>query len=152
MTHDGPSSHLDLEVLAATLRGHSDDLSLYAGFLLNVLSAALPAELIEVQREGKWRARLAGREPVVLSVSVLVGDNRYQLARDEIGRPASARQSESRDVSELAVGFSTLGGGVEPPLPDLLVVAGEQDLRHLPAPVDRRPRVVRILGSAVQSG
>ena len=91
MTQDGPSSHLDLEVLAATLRGHSDDLSLYAGFLLNVLSAALPPELIEVQREGRWRARLAGREPAVLSVSVLVGDNRYQLARDDLGRPATAR-------------------------------------------------------------
>src|SRR5437764_15262259 len=91
MTQDGPSSHLDLEVLAATLRGYSDDLSLYAGFLLNVLSAALPPELIEVQREGRWRARLAGREPAVLSVSVLVGDNRYQLARDDLGRPATPR-------------------------------------------------------------
>jgi hypothetical protein len=91
MTQDGPSSYLDLEVLAAALRGHSDDLSLYAGFLLNVLSAALPAELIEVQREGRWRARLSGRDPAVMSVSVLVGDNRYQLARDDVGRPPSAR-------------------------------------------------------------
>src|SRR5690349_15564089 len=65
-----PSSHLDLEVLAAELRRHSADLSLYAGFLLNVLSAALPGELIQVRREGKWSARLAGREPAVVGVSV----------------------------------------------------------------------------------
>ena len=34
-----PSSYFDLEMLAAQLRKHSDDLSMYAGFLLNVLSA-----------------------------------------------------------------------------------------------------------------
>jgi hypothetical protein len=91
MGQDGPSSYLDLELLAAALRGHSDDLALYAGFLLNVLSAALPAELIEVRREGRFRARLAGREPAVLAVSVLVGDNRYELSRTEPARPATGR-------------------------------------------------------------
>jgi hypothetical protein len=91
MTQDGPSEHLDLELLAAALRGHSADLSMYAGFLLNVLSAALPAELIKVEREGRWKARLAGREPAVLSVSVVLGDNRYELSRVEFGQPATAR-------------------------------------------------------------
>jgi hypothetical protein len=91
MTQDGPSSHLDLELLAAALRGHSADLSLYAGFLLNVLSAALPAELIQVEREGRWRARLARREPAVLSVAVRVGDHAFELARADVGQPASAR-------------------------------------------------------------
>src|SRR4051794_24655747 len=37
-----------------------------------------------------------------------------------------------------------------PPCPDLLVMTGEQDLRHLPAAVVRRPRVVRVLGVAAQ--
>jgi hypothetical protein len=91
MAQDGPSSHLDLELLAAALRGHSADLTMYAGFLLNLLSAALPAELIKVEREGRWKARLAGREPAVLSVAVLLGDNRYELARPEFGQPATAR-------------------------------------------------------------
>ena len=91
MSPDGPSSHLDLEVLAAALRGHSDDLSLYAGFLLNVLSSALPRELIEVEREGKWKARLAGRDPAVLSVAVRLGDHRYELTRTELGKPAAAK-------------------------------------------------------------
>jgi hypothetical protein len=85
-----PSSHWDLEVLAAQLRQRGSDLSLYAGFLLNVLSAALPAELVEVRHEGRWKARFAGREPAVLAVSVLLGDHRYELSRPEVGRPATA--------------------------------------------------------------
>jgi hypothetical protein len=90
MDGGAPSSHWDLEVLAAQLRQHGSDLSLYAGFLLNILSAALPAELVEVRHEGKWKARLAGREPAVLAVSVLLGDHRYDLSRPEVGRPAKA--------------------------------------------------------------
>jgi hypothetical protein len=84
-------AYLDLELLTAELRQRSADLTLYAGFLLNVLSAALPAELVEVRREGGLRARLAGRrEPAVLGVSVLLDDHRYELAREAFGRPASA--------------------------------------------------------------
>ncbi len=55
MTQDQPS-YFDLELLASQLRKHSDDLSLYAGFLLNVLSAALPGEIVTVKREGKIKA------------------------------------------------------------------------------------------------
>ena len=64
---------------------------MYAGFLLNVLSAALPGEIVEVRREGKIKARLAGRsEPAVLAVSVHLGDRRYDLERAEFGRPLTA--------------------------------------------------------------
>jgi hypothetical protein len=139
MTQDGPSSYLDLEVLAAALRGHSDDLSLYAGFLLNVLSAALPPELIEVQREGRFRARLAGRDPAVLTVSVLVGDNRYQLARDEPGRPATCRiRHESGGVilSTRAVGIDEWSRALATDLARLARsnAAAAQALQRLTAP------------------
>jgi hypothetical protein len=87
---EGSSPYLDLELLAAELRRHSADLTLYAGFLLNVLSAALPPELVEVRREGKLRARLAGRDPAVLGVSLRLGDYRYDLERAEFSRPATA--------------------------------------------------------------
>ena len=80
-----PGSHLDLELLAAQLRRHSDDLSLYAGFLLNVLSSALPPELIEVTRENRWKARLNRREPAVLGIAVTIADRRYELERSEVG-------------------------------------------------------------------
>jgi hypothetical protein len=91
MTEDGPSSHLDLELLAAALRRHSDDLSLYAGFLINILSAALPPELIEVKREGRLKARLAGREPAVRSFAVTLDDTRYELVRGGVGSLPVAR-------------------------------------------------------------
>ena len=86
-----PPSYFDLELLAAQLRKHSDDLSMYAGFLLNVLSAALPGEIVSVRREGKIKARLAGRgEPAVLGVSIHLGDRQYDLDRAEFGRPLAA--------------------------------------------------------------
>lgn len=89
---DQPSSYFDLEMLAAALRKHSDDLSLYASFLLNVLSSALPGEIVTVRREGKIKARLAGRsEPAVLAVSINLGNQLYDLERAEFGRPLTAR-------------------------------------------------------------
>lgn len=88
---DQPSSYFDLEMLAAALRKHSDDLSLYASFLLNVLSSALPGEIVTVKREGKIKAKLAGRsEPAVLAVSVNLEDRRYDIERAEYGRPLVA--------------------------------------------------------------
>jgi hypothetical protein len=92
MTQETPSSsYFDLEMLAAQLRKHTDDLSLYSGFLLNVLSAALPGEIVTVRREGKLKARLNGRgEPAVLGVAVHLGDRRYDLERAEFGRPLTA--------------------------------------------------------------
>jgi hypothetical protein len=58
--------------------------------LLNVLAAALPPDLVQVRREGRWKARLAGREPAVLGVSVTVGDQRYELERADVGaRPST---------------------------------------------------------------
>jgi hypothetical protein len=86
----GVPSNFDLEVLAAHLRRHTDDLTLYSGMLLNVLSAALPPHLVEVRREGKWKARLAGRgEPAVLGVSATLGNQRFELNRSEFGAPAT---------------------------------------------------------------
>jgi hypothetical protein len=85
-----PSSLFDLELLAAELRRQSSDLAMYAGFLLNVLSA-LPGDIVEVRREGKIKARLGGRgEPAVLGVLVTLGDRRYRLDRAEFGAPLAA--------------------------------------------------------------
>src|SRR5262245_13515182 len=88
MTQGTPQSNLDLELLAAQLRRHTDDLSLYSGMLLNVLSATLPAERSGGRRDGGGKARLGGREPAVLGISVTVGDHRYELERKAVGSPA----------------------------------------------------------------
>jgi len=83
---------VDLELLAAQLRRHTDDLSLYGGLLINVLSAALPPDLVQVRREGKWKARLAGRrEPAVLGVSVTLGQRRFDLDRAEFAAPPTTK-------------------------------------------------------------
>jgi hypothetical protein len=84
------SSHWDLEVLAAGLRRHSSDLSLYAGFLLNTLSSALPPEMVRVERRGGLIARLRGAEAPVVSVSVVFDGRSFTLRRARVGAPAVA--------------------------------------------------------------
>jgi hypothetical protein len=79
--------NLDIEILAAQLRRHTDDLSLYGGLLVNVLSAALPPSLVEVRREGSLKARLARREPAVLGISATLGNLRFDLDRAGVGSP-----------------------------------------------------------------
>jgi hypothetical protein len=77
-----------VELLAAQLREYRGDLSMYAAFLLTVLSDALPPELGEVRREGRLKARLAGRrEPAVTGVSVRLGGQRFELDRPAVGAP-----------------------------------------------------------------
>ena len=84
------SSHWDLEVLAAGLRKHSGDLSLYAGFLLNTLSSALPAEMVRIERRGGLLSRLRGAEAPVVSVAVVLGPRSFTLRREKVGAPAVA--------------------------------------------------------------
>jgi len=94
-----PQSHLDLEVLAAQLRRHTDDLSLHGAMLLNVLSAALPADLVEVRRESGLRARLRGRPPAVLGLRISLGAHLYDLERADVGaRPVTRIGHQSGGV------------------------------------------------------
>ncbi len=86
-----PQSNLDLELLAAQLRRHTDDLSLYGAMLLNVLSAALPADLVEVRQESGLRARLHRRQPAVLAVRITIGQRLYDLERDDVGARPTTR-------------------------------------------------------------
>ena len=80
----------DLEVLAAELRRRSDDLSLYAGFLLSTLSSALPPELVDVERKGSVLGRLRGAEAPVVAATVRLGDQGFTLRRERVGAPAVA--------------------------------------------------------------
>ncbi len=80
----------DLEVLATELRRHSEDLSLYAGFLLNTLSSALPAALVDVERRAGLLQRLRGAEAPVVAATVRLGDQSFILRRPRVGAPAAA--------------------------------------------------------------
>jgi hypothetical protein len=94
-----PTSNLDLELLAAQLRRHTDDLSLYGAMLLNVLSAALPADLVQVRRESGLRARLHGRSPAVLGLRINLDPRLYDLERAEVGaRPVTRIGHQSGGV------------------------------------------------------
>lgn len=99
MVRVNPESHLDLELVAAQLRRCTDDLSLHGGMLLAVLSSALPADLVQVRREGRLKARLSGREPAVLGVTVTLANLRFDLDRPGVGaRPAMVIRHHSRGV------------------------------------------------------
>jgi hypothetical protein len=139
VTQGVPESHLDLEVLAAQLRRYNDDLSMYAGFLLNALSAALPPELLAVRGEGKLKARLAGREPAVLAVSVTLGNHRYDLERAQFGaRPVAkvCQQSGGVVLSSRTVGPDEWSRGLAEALVRTLGsdAAAVEVLRRLTAP------------------
>jgi hypothetical protein len=100
MADGTPASHFELEMVATQLRQTSDDLALYAGFLLSILTAALPPDLVEVRRESRLKARLAGRQPSVLGVSVLLGEFRFTLDRSAVGALATtAIRHESGGVT-----------------------------------------------------
>ena len=88
MTSTGDDA--DVAKLAAALRSDADDLSLYAGFLLNTLSQALPAELIDIDRERSMRDRMQGKEGRVTGVHVRLGDSLFSLRRARVGAPAAA--------------------------------------------------------------
>lgn len=83
-------SDWDLEVLAASLRRDSGDLSLYAGFLINTLSATLPPEMVLIERKPGLFGRVRDDAPV-LGVGVLFGDRRFTLRRDAVGKPVVAQ-------------------------------------------------------------
>jgi hypothetical protein len=69
-------------VLAASLRAGSDDMSLYAGFLIY--------ELVEVERKTGMFGRVKDDAPV-LGVGVRLGDHRFALRREGVGKPVVAQ-------------------------------------------------------------
>ncbi|MFD9697480.1 hypothetical protein [Lentzea sp. NPDC059081] len=85
-----------METLAASLRTYSADLALYAGFLVNTLSGALPPDMVEVRRKTGVLRR--GDGPVLV-VTVRVGDRRFTLRRKAVGAAVGAQIAhESRGI------------------------------------------------------
>ena len=68
----------DVSVLAAVVGRQVLDLNVYAGFLLNTLSGALPPEHVTVERA---RSLLRRRDAPVVAVSVSLGEQRFTLRR-----------------------------------------------------------------------
>lgn len=100
------SGGADVATLAAALRRDADDLSLYAGFLLNTLSQALPAELVAIDRERSLRDRMQGNDGRVTGVHVHLGDALFSLRRPTVG--AAAATSISHRVNGIVLSTETV--------------------------------------------
>ena len=96
----------DVAALAAALRRDAEDLSLYAGFLLNTLSQALPAELVAIDRERSLRDRMHGNNGRVTGVHVRLGDVLFSLRRAQVGAAAAA--SVSHQVNGIVLSTEVL--------------------------------------------
>lgn len=68
----------DVGVLAAVVGRQALDLNVYAAFLLESLSDALPAEYVTVERA---RSMFRRRDSPVVAVSVSLGEQRFTLRR-----------------------------------------------------------------------
>jgi hypothetical protein len=68
----------ELDQLAAVVARQTLDLNVYAGFLLETLSGALPAEYVTVQRS---RSLWHRQDAPVVAVSVSLGEERFTLRR-----------------------------------------------------------------------
>lgn len=93
--------------LAAALRADADDLALYAGFLLNQLSDALPPELVTVDRARSVADRLRGGEGTVTGVHLRLGEQLFSLCRAKVGAAGAA--TVSHEVGGIRLATETLG-------------------------------------------
>src|SRR5262249_58087811 len=108
---DGAVAQWDLEVLAASLRRDSDDLSLYAVFLLNTLSAALPPHMVRVERKAGLFGRVKDDAPV-LAVSLLFGDRRFTQPLPRGGDPGTANVLPRSPRGAVSDGQGALNGWI----------------------------------------
>jgi hypothetical protein len=88
----------DVDLLAAALRADSEDLEVYSRVLTGSLVDALPAGMVEVQRDQSMRDRLAGRPGTVRSVRIALGETSLELAAGKSGAPIARCQRAVRGV------------------------------------------------------
>lgn len=98
MTVEEVPDPADVELLAAALRADSADLETYATVLASSLSEALPAGMVEVDRERSLSDRLAGREGRATAVRVLAGDRSLELQAGRHGQLVARSLQSVRGV------------------------------------------------------
>lgn len=95
-----PTPEESVELLASALRRDAQDLSLYAGFLLNTFSVALPADVVEVSRHKSMRDRVRGGEGEIVGVTVRLADRVFSLTRAGVGaKPTAAVVHEVKGIA-----------------------------------------------------
>jgi hypothetical protein len=88
----------EIDALAAALRADSADLDVYARVLTTSLADALPAGMIEVERDQSMRDRLAGRPGEVRTLRIGFGEVSLELDRGKGGTPVARAARAVRGV------------------------------------------------------
>ena len=89
MSADASGGPADMQAVAAALHSHGEDVSLYAGMLLDTLAGALPERMITVERSGGGLLRKKPRG--ITAVTITVNDRRFFLSRKHVGAKPLAR-------------------------------------------------------------
>ena len=89
----------DVDALAAALRADASDLDVYARVLTTSLAAALPAEMVGVDRDRSLADRLAGREGRVRAIRIALGDWELTLSPGDSGVPVAQARQKVRGVA-----------------------------------------------------
>jgi hypothetical protein len=89
----------DVDALAAALRADAADLDVYARVLTTSLAAALPAEMVGIDRDRSLADRLAGREGKVRGIRIALGDWELTLSPGRSGVPVAQARQKVRGVA-----------------------------------------------------
>lgn len=89
----------DVDALAAALRADAADLDVYARVLTTALAAALPAEMVEIDRERSFADRVTGRAGRVQAIRISLGDWELMLSPGGSGVPAAQARQKVRGVT-----------------------------------------------------
>jgi hypothetical protein len=89
----------DVDALAAALRADASDLDVYARVLTTSLAAALPADMVGIDRDRSLGDRLAGREGKVRGIRIALGDWELTLSSARSGVPVASARQKVRGVA-----------------------------------------------------
>lgn len=89
----------EIDVLAAALRADAADLDVYARVLTTSLAAALPAEMVGIERERSFADRVTGRAGRVHTIRVALGDWELTLSPGASGVPVGQARQKVRGVT-----------------------------------------------------
>jgi len=89
----------DVDALAAALRADAADLDVYARVLSTSLAAALPAEMVGIDRDRSFSDWLAGRAGTVRGIRIALGDWELTLSPGRSGVPVAQARQKVRGVA-----------------------------------------------------
>jgi hypothetical protein len=89
----------DVDALTAALRADATDLDVYARVLTTSLAAALPPEMVGIDRDRSLSDRLAGRPGAVRGIRIVLGDWELTLSPGDSGLPVAQARQKVRGVA-----------------------------------------------------